>query len=171
MRCQSYQHTTSERKWVTKQENLLKWIINGRNLKGLFIAGCSLCLTVFAVSPHECGVEKEGEQEETCSQETWYKLCLPEKTQSTHFWVSTKHNTTDPFFQQKRDLIAVCGTVEREKTSGNLCSQDPWADMLSQELYIEMRGVEVFTIWASVYNPPMTLQAKYWFNSSLSLMK
>lgn len=81
MRCQSYQHTTSERKRVIKQENLLKWIINGRLLKRFFVAGCSLCLILFAVSPQERRVGKEeGEQEEACSQETWYKLRLPEKT-------------------------------------------------------------------------------------------
>lgn len=159
MRCQLHPNKTSGRKWVTKQENLLKWIINRRFLKCLFIADCSLCLIVFAVSPQECVVEKEeGEQEEACSQETWYKLRLPEET---HFWVSTQRNTTDPFSQQKTHLIAVCGTAAKEEASGNLCSKDPRGDMVSQALDIETWDGEISTVWASVYDSPMTLQLKY----------
>lgn len=105
-RCQSHQHTTSERKWVTQQENLLKWVINGR-VWSLLVAACASLS--WQLLPRN--VEHKGRKGRRGSLRRPDWNCIFRKdVETTHRWVSTQHNATDQFSQEKTALMAVWGT-------------------------------------------------------------
>lgn len=155
-RCQSHQHTISEGKWVTEQESLPKWVINGKLMKGLITAGCNLCLAVLAVSPQECGAEREErDQKEAWGQETWFKLHLRKRHKR---WLISgcQHN-----------IMLLIYFVSR-KQPWWLCGEQKYLQQGPVSRHGEPGAGEISIICTSAFHAPTTLWTKYCFKSDLS---